>query len=104
MAHLEALGAHRLGDGPQRLSLSPQSYHLAYCRVFAFMQRQLALLTPMIAKRNNAAEVTATRLLVSLDLSDPFADAVALGLSEGGRDGQEQLREPIARNIAAKVQ
>ena len=50
MADLEALGLHRLGDGPQRLSLSPQSRHLADGRLLGLVRRELAVLTAAIAR------------------------------------------------------
>ena len=53
------------------------------------------MLAATIAERDDAAEVTTTRFLVSLDLPNPFADAVALGLSEGRRDGQERFENPL---------
>ena len=62
------------------------------------------MLAATITERHDAAEITAPRFLVSLDLSDPFADAVALSFGESRRDGQEQLREPIAGNIAAEIE
>jgi hypothetical protein len=84
---LEALDPHRLGDGPQRLSLSPQGRHLTDGRLLGLVRRELAVLAATIAERDDSPEIAAPRFLVSLDLCNPFADAVALGFGEGGRDG-----------------
>jgi hypothetical protein len=49
-------------------------------------------------------KIPAPRLLISLHLSDTFANAVAFGLGEGGGDREEQLRQPVAGNVAAQVE
>jgi hypothetical protein len=46
-------------------------------------------------RKGPAAEIPTARLLVSFNLADTLADAVALGLSEGGGDREEQLRQTI---------
>jgi hypothetical protein len=53
---LEPLGLHRFREGPERLSLGPQTHHLANGRLLGLLQRQLAVLTATIAKRYDAAE------------------------------------------------
>jgi hypothetical protein len=50
------------------------------------------------------ARIPAASLLVGLHLSDALSDAVALGLSEGCGDRQEQLTTPIACDVAAQVE
>jgi hypothetical protein len=65
------------------------------------MRDQFAAINSSVAERNFPSEITPTGLLIRLYLPNSFADAVALGLSEGGRDRQEQLAEAVAGNIAA---
>jgi hypothetical protein len=69
------------------------------------MPRELSTLTATIAERHNAARIAALRFLGSFDLPNSFADAVALGLGEKPlRWSGTALREPVARNIAAKIE
>ena len=65
----------------------PQSHHLADGCLLALMRRKLAMLAATIAERHDAAEIAAPRLLISLDLSDPLTNAIALGLRESCCDG-----------------
>ena len=84
-------GSHRIGDGPQRLSLRPQCHDFPDGLVLGFMRDKLAALAKAEPKRHLPAEIAAARLLVGLHLPDLFADSVALRLREGGGDRQEQL-------------
>lgn len=51
------------------------------------------------AERWLAAQVLAPRLLRALGGADALADAVALEHGEGGHDGQEQPRDPVAQRV-----
>ena len=104
MADLMAFRLHGLGDGPQRLSLSPQRDHFADRLLLGLMRDELAVVAAPEPERDLAAEISAARLLVGLHLSNALADAVALGLGEGGGDRQEQLGQAIACNVAAQVE
>ena len=104
MADLMAFRLHRLGDGPQRLSLRPQRDHFADGLLLGLMRDQLAVVAAPEPKRDFPAEVSAARLLVGLHLPDALADAIALGLGEGGGDRQEQLGQAVAGNVAAQVE
>jgi hypothetical protein len=57
-----------------------------------------------VAERYRAAEIPAASLLVGLHSSDALSNAISLGLSEGCGDRQEQLADPIARDVAAQVE
>ena len=60
--------------------------------------------TTNLAEWYRAAEIPAASLLVGLHLSDALSNAISLGLSEGCGDRQEQLADPIARDVAAQVE
>ena len=68
------------------------------------VRHQLAVVAKPVAERYRAAEIPAASLMVGLHLSDALSDAVALGLSEGCGDRQEQLTKPIACYVAAQVE
>ena len=104
VANPVALGPHGVGDRPQCLPLRPQALHFADRLLLALVGDELAGLADAVAERRGPAEVAPASLLVGLHLPDPLADAVALGLGEGGGDRQEQLRQAVARNVAAKVE
>ena len=55
------------------------------------MRDKFAVVASPKSERNLPAEIPASGLLIGLDLSDAFTDAVALGLGEGGGDRQKQL-------------
>jgi hypothetical protein len=48
VADFEALGLHRLCDGPQRLSLSPQGRYVTDSRLLGFVRPELAVLAAAI--------------------------------------------------------
>ena len=48
-----------------------------------------------LAKQHDPAEIAAPRLLVSLDLPNPFANAIALGLCEGSRMVRNSFESPL---------
>jgi hypothetical protein len=104
MAEPVALRLHRVGDGSQRLSLRPQRDHFADRLLLGFMRDELAGVAEPEPERNPSAEVSAARLLVGFRLPDALADAVALRLGKSRGDGQEQLADPVARDVSAQVE
>jgi hypothetical protein len=64
---------------------------------------QLAGTTDAPAEGDDAAQVAPPRPLVGLHVCDALADAVALGLGHGGEDGEDQLRDAVARHVAAEI-
>jgi transcriptional regulator with XRE-family HTH domain len=95
---------HRLGDRPQRLSLTAQSDHFADRLLLGLMRHELAVVAAPEPERNLPAEIATARLLVGLHLPDPLPNAITLGLSKGCGDGQEQLGQAIAGDVAAQVE
>jgi DNA invertase Pin-like site-specific DNA recombinase len=71
---LEALGLHRLGDGPQRLSLSPQSRHLTDSRLLGLVWRELAMLTATIAERHDAPDLSKLFLTIAAAFAEAERD------------------------------
>jgi hypothetical protein len=78
--------------------------HLADCLLLGLVRHQLAVVAQPVAERYRAAEIPAASLLVGLHLSDALSNAISLGLSEGCGDRQEQLADPVARDVAAQVE
>ncbi len=68
------------------------------------MRDKLAVVAAPEPERNLSAQIPPAGLLIGLHLPDAFPDAVALGLGEGGRDCQEQLRYPVAGDVAAEIE
>ena len=104
MANLMTSRLHLLGDSPQRPSLRPQRDHFADRFLLGRMRDQLPAVGATEPEWNLPAEVSATGLLIGLRLPNALADAVALGLGEGGGDRQEQLTKPIACDVTAQVE
>jgi hypothetical protein len=50
------------------------------------------------------AEVSIPRTLVALHLCHALADAVALGFGNGRQDGEHQLADAVARQVAAEIE
>ena len=68
------------------------------------MQDEFAAIAASEPEGDFPAEISAARLLIRLHLANAFADAVALSLSEGGGDRQEQLGQAIAGDVPAEVE
>ena len=104
VADPEALRLHRLGDGPQGLSLPAQRDHFPDGLLLGRDLDQLARFAPPEPKWDLSTEIPPARFLIGFYLPDPLADAVALGLGERGGDRQKQLGQAVAGNVAAEVE
>jgi hypothetical protein len=61
------------------------------CLLLGLIRDELAIIATPESEGNLPAEIPPPGLLVRLHLPNSLADAVALGLGEGGGDRQEQL-------------
>ena len=96
MADLVALGRASAAMVLKRPSLSPQSHHFPDGLLLGFVRDEFAGVAAPEPKGNLPAKVSPTGLLIGFHLANALANAIALGLGEGGGDRQEQLRQAVA--------
>src|SRR5215213_3272076 len=104
MADPEAALGHRGSNRTKRDPLRPHRSHGADRVLLSLMLDEIAVTGDTVAERHLAPEIAPTRLLILLHVRDALPDAVALSLSKGGRDGQEELAQAVPGNVAAEVQ
>jgi hypothetical protein len=71
--------------------------------LFRSIRHKCAVIADPKTEGDDPAEVAVALVLVPLDLSDTFADAVAFGLGDRGQDGEDQLADAVAGHIPAQV-
>ena len=94
----------RRRNDPQGPPVAPHGQRDLRGLLLGLAHHEVATFAAPVAEGNRPAEIPPSGLLIRLDLADPLANAIALRLGESRRDGQEQLAQPIARDVAAKVQ
>ena len=92
MADLVALVSYSGSDGPERFSFAAQYNHFPDRLLLGLMRNEIAAIAATEPERDLAAEIPAPGLLIGFHLANALADAIPLGLGEGGRDRQEQFR------------
>ena len=73
MTDLVASRPHGVGDGPEGLSLCPQSDHFADSLLLSVMPDEFAIVAAPEPEGNLPAEIPASGLLIGLDLPNSLA-------------------------------
>jgi hypothetical protein len=104
VADLEALRPHLVSNCPQRSSLGTQGGNFSDGLLLRSNRNERAVNAHLETKGDISAEKAPPGFLVGFGLSNSLPDAVALSLGKSRGDGQEQLADPVARDVAAEVE
>src|SRR5690349_14312356 len=103
MADPEAALGHGSGNRAKRHPLCPHRPHGADRLLLGLMLDERAVLPDPIAEWHLPPEIAPARLLILLHGRDALPDAVPLGFRKGGCNGQEELAQTVAGDVAAEV-
>jgi hypothetical protein len=90
---------NRVQDG----TICPQGASVANQRQFCGVDHKATIVANPESKRHPCHHDTGLGASGPASLGPPVADAVMLGLGDGGQDGEDQLRDPVPRHVAAQV-
>ena len=104
MGELDAVGLQRVADPVAGEALGPEfADSLDRSLLLGDLDQRAAVRGEAPAEGHAAAEIVAAAPLVARYLDDSLARAVALGLGDGGQDGEDQLADAVAGRVTAEV-
>src|SRR4029077_6438232 len=105
MADLDTVGILDVGgDGPITAARRAQVTHFSKCSLFCLVLDQRAFLADPPAERPIAAEILPGAPLMALGVADSLTDPLTLELGDRGENGQNELGDAVAGDVATEIE